>query len=110
GLAARTHVKIGADGAVLEVTNERSAGRATTAYLIDTSSVKEPISKLGLTWDASPGVTFLAPARASASDDLSTWQTVVSSAAIAQLQREAFTLTQNEIDVPGVRAKYLRVS
>jgi uncharacterized protein DUF3999 len=109
-LAARTHVKIGADGAVLEVTNERSAGRATTAYLIDASGVKEPLSRLGLTWDAASGVTFLAPVSVSASDDLSTWHTVVSSSAIAQLQREAFTLTQNEIELPGERSKYLRVS
>jgi len=110
GLAARTHVKIGADGAVLEVTNERAAGHATTAYLIDASGVKEPLSKLGLTWDASPGVTFLVPVSVTASDDLSRWRTVVSSSAIALLQREAFTLTQNEIELPGERAKYLRVS
>ena len=93
-LPARTHVRIGADGAVLEVTNERSAGRATTSYLIDASGVKEPLAKIGFTWDAAPGVTFLAPVSVSASDDLNRWRTVVSSAAIAQLQRDAFTLTQ----------------
>jgi uncharacterized protein DUF3999 len=110
GSAARTHVRIGADGAVLEVTKDRSAGRATTAYLIDASGVKEPLAKIALTWDAAPGVTFLAPVSVSASDDLNGWRTVVASSAVAQLQRETFTLTQNEIGLPGERAKYLRVS
>jgi uncharacterized protein DUF3999 len=110
GSPARTHVKIGADGAVLEVTKDRSAARATTAYLIDASGVKEPLAKIGLTWDAAPGVTFLASVTVSASDDLNAWRTVVSSSAIAQLQRDTFTLTQNEIALPGERAKYLRVS
>jgi hypothetical protein len=110
GVAARTHVKVGADGAVLEVTNDRSGGRATTAYLIDASGVKEPLAKIALTWEAAPGVTFLAPVSVSASADLNAWRTVVSSSAIAQLQRDTFMLTQNEIDLPGERAKYLRVS
>jgi hypothetical protein len=110
GSPSRTHVKIGADGAVLEVTKDRSAGRATTAYLIDASSVKEPLVKIGLTWDAATGVTFLAPVSVSASDDLNAWRTVVQSSAIAQLQRDSFTLTQNEIALPGEHAKYLRVS
>jgi len=110
GSAARTHVKIGADGAVLEVTKDRAAGPETRAYLIDASGVKEPLAKIGLTWDAAPGVTFLAPVSVSASDDLNTWHTVVLSSALAQLQRDTFTLTQNEIALPGERAKYLRVS
>jgi Protein of unknown function (DUF3999) len=110
GSPARTHVRIGADGAVLEVTKDRSAGRATTAYLIDASGVKEPLARIGLTWDAAPGVTFLAPVSVSASDDLNAWRTVVPSSAIAQLQRDSFTLTQNEIALPGEQAKYLRVS
>jgi hypothetical protein len=112
GTPARTHVKIGADGAVLEVTNDRARGRSTTAYLIDASGVKEPLTKIGVTWEAAPGATFLAPVSVSASDDLNRWRTVVSSAAIAQLQRESFMLTQNEIDLPehGEQAKYFRIS
>lgn len=111
GTAARTHVRVGADGAVLEVTNDRKAGRATTAYLVDASGMKDPIAQLALTWEAPPGETFLVPVAVSASDDLSRWRTVVSSAAIAQLQRESYTLTQNEIELPiGERAKYLRLS
>jgi hypothetical protein len=45
------------------------------------------------------------------SNDLDNWTTIVPSAAVAQLQRDAFTLTQSAIDLPaGVRPKYLRIS
>jgi hypothetical protein len=111
GAAARTHVRVGLDGAVLEVTNDRKAGRATTAYLVDTSAMKERVARMALTWEAAPGETFLVPVAVTVSDDLSQWRTVVSSAAIAQLQRESYTLTQSEIELPiGERAKYFRIS
>lgn len=112
GAAARTHVKVGADGTVLEVTNDRAPGQAITAYLIDASAIMEPLARIDLMWDAAPGATFLVPVSVVASDDLNAWRTVVSSSAIAQLQRESYTLMQNAIDLPsdGVRAKYLRVS
>ena len=111
GAAARTHVKVGADGAVLEVTNDRKAGRSTTAYLVDATGLTEPISRMSLTWDAAPGATFLVPVSVSASDDLNSWRTIVPSAAIAQLRRDTFMLTQNEIELAGAkRAKYFRIS
>jgi uncharacterized protein DUF3999 len=109
---ARTQVKVGADGAVLEVTNDRAPGRITSAYLIDASRVKEPTARIALTWETPPGLTFLAPVAVSASDDLNAWRTVVSSAAIAQLQRETYTLTQNQIALPlgQGQAKYFKIS
>lgn len=109
---AHTHVKIGADGAVLEVRSNGAPGRSTTAYLIDASAVKEPLTKIAVTWETSPGATFLAPVSVSASDDLNRWRVVVASSALAQLQRESFMLSQNEIDLPehGEQAKYFRIS
>lgn len=109
---ARTQVKVGADGAVLEVTNDRASGRVTSAYLIDASRVKTSIARMALGWDAPPGVTFLAPVTVSASDDLNAWQTVVASAAIAQLQRDTYTLTQNQIALPlgDTRVKYFKIT
>ncbi|HKE87379.1 MAG TPA: DUF3999 domain-containing protein [Vicinamibacterales bacterium] len=111
GAAARTHVKVGADGAVLEVTNDRKSGRSTTAYLVDATGLTDPISRMSLIWEAAPGATFLVPVSVSASDDLNSWRTIVPSAAIAQLRRDTFMLTQNEIELPGAqRAKYFRIS
>jgi hypothetical protein len=112
GSAARTHVRVGADGAVLEVTKDRSPGRATTAYLIDASAIDEPVARMALTWEAAPGAAFLVPVTVAASNDLSNWRTVVSTAALAQLQRDSYTLTQNEIELAtaGERSKYFRLS
>ena len=112
GIAARTHVRVGADGAVLDVTNDKAPGRATTAYLIDASAIDEPVARIALTWEAAPGTAFLVPVSVVASDDLSHWRTVVSASALAQLQRDAYTLTQNEIELTGAgdRAKYFRVT
>jgi hypothetical protein len=108
---ARTQVRVGADGAVLEVTNAAAPGRVTSAYLIDISQVKTSIARMVLEWDAAPGVTFLAPVAVSVSDDLNAWRTVAS-AAIAQLQRETYTLTQNQIALPlgDARVKYLKIT
>lgn len=112
GAAARTHVRVGADGAVLEVTNDKAPGRATTAYLIDASGVDEAVARVSLTWEAAAGTTFLVPISVVASNDLTNWHTVVSSAALAQLQRDSFTLTKDEIELTGGgdRSKYFRVS
>jgi Protein of unknown function (DUF3999) len=109
---ARTQVKVGADGAVLEVTGAGARGRVTSAYLIDASRVKTSIARVALGWDAPPGVTFLAPVTVFASDDLNSWRTVVASAAIAQLQRDTYTLTQNQIALPlgDTRVKYFKIS
>src|SRR6185503_12883741 len=54
----------------------------------------------------------LAPVTVFASDDLNAWHTVVASAAIAQLQRETYTLTQNQIALPlgDTRVKYFKIS
>jgi hypothetical protein len=109
---AKTQVRVGTDGAVLEVTNEPNASRTTTAYLVDATAIKEPLAMLSVSWDAPPNVTFLARVNILASDDLNSWQTIVASAALAQLRRDELTLTQNEIEIPATtpRLKYLRIS
>jgi hypothetical protein len=111
GASGRTQVKVDASGAVLEVITD-SARQTTAAHLVDVSAIDEPLSRLELRWNAPAGVTFLSRVSVQGSNDLNTWRTLVGSAAIAQLQREAFTLTQNEIELPqtGERSRYLRIS
>jgi hypothetical protein len=111
GGPAKTHVRVDANGAVLEVTND-SARQSTTAYLVDTSSLGQPLTRIALAWEAAPQVTFLARVSVQGSDDLDRWRTLVSSAALAQLKRDTYTLIQSEIELPpaGERAKYLRIS
>jgi Protein of unknown function (DUF3999) len=111
GATAKTQVRIGADGTVLKVLSDTATGQATTAYLVDTSGIEEPITRMALSWEAPAGLTFLARVSVLRSDDLDDWRTLVSSAAVAQLQRDTYALTQNEIELPiGQRTKYLRIS
>jgi hypothetical protein len=111
GTSGRTQVKVDASGAVLEVTSDR-VRQATSAYLVDVSAIDEPLARLGLSWNAPAGVTFLARVTVQGSNDLNAWRTIVSSAAVAQLERDAFALTQDEIALPddGERLRYLRIS
>jgi hypothetical protein len=111
GASGRTQVKVDASGAVLEVTTD-SVRQATTAYLVDVTAIDDPLTRLALSWDAPAGVTFLARVNVQGSNDLDTWRTLVSSAAVAQLQRDALTLTQSEIELPATieRSRYLRIS
>jgi hypothetical protein len=107
---ARTQVRLDATGAVLEVTNG-ATHRFTTAYLVDASSVDAPVTRLALSWGAPASTTFLARVSVQASNDLDIWRTVVPSAAVAQLQRDGYTLVHSEIELPvGERARYLRIS
>lgn len=108
---ARTQVRVDSNGTVLEVTND-PARRSTTAHLVDVSTLREPLTRVALSWQAPPGVTFLTRVSVESSDDLSHWRTIVPAAAVAQLQRDSYTLTQNEIELPapGEVAKYLRIS
>jgi hypothetical protein len=111
GRAGRTQVKVDASGAVLEVTGG-TPPQGTGAYLIDASAVDRPLHRLGLRWNAPAGVTFLARVRVDGSADLNTWRTLVGSAAVAQLQRDTFTLIQSEIELPpdAGQTRYLRMS
>jgi hypothetical protein len=110
GGPARTQVRVDANGAVLEVTGDPER-KATSAYLVDVSTIEGPLTRIALSWNAPEGVTFLSRVTVQGTDDLDTWRTLVPSAALAQLQRDALVLTQNEIELPGTgRAKYLRIS
>jgi hypothetical protein len=111
GVAARTHVRVDANGAVLEVTGD-TARQQTTSYLVDVSSIDSRLARLSLAWNVAPSVTFFARVSVEGSNDLNAWRTLVPSTAIARLERDSLTLTQNEIELPrlGDRSRYLRVS
>lgn len=111
GVSGRTQVRLDANGAVLEVTRG-TPRQATTAYLVDLTAVDVPVARLELSWTAPDDLTFLARVDVQASNDLSTWRTIVSSAALARLERGDLALTQNEIELPqsDMRYRYLRIS
>ena len=52
GLGTSAQVRINRQGAVVEVSGNRAAGEMLTSYLVDVSSVKEPLAGLQLDWQA----------------------------------------------------------
>jgi hypothetical protein len=108
--ATSAQVKLDPQGAVLEVTGNRKEAETLSSYLIDVSGLKVPLASLTLVWQASPGASFLGHVDVQGSDDLNQWRTLASSAAIAEMQHQTFRITQNEIPLPSVRARYLRLT
>ncbi len=105
-----TQVAIGPSGAVLSVRPAPEAQNVVVAYLVDASTVKTPLARLSLEWESAAGSTFLTRIDVEASDDLNRWRMVVPAAAVARLQYDQRELTQSDIDLPGVRARYLRLA
>ena len=105
-----TQVTVGRGGAIVQLRDQPSADAVVVSYLIDATMVDTPLAELSLQWESQTDSTFLARLEVEASDDLNSWRTVVGSAAIARLQHSQDELTQREIPLPGVRARYLRLS
>ncbi len=85
----------------------RPAASVVPGYLIDTRDFDAPVDALELRWAGAP--TFEAQVSVLASDDLSTWRTVVHRAAVLALGEGEGRIEQRVIRVGGVRANYLRV-
>jgi hypothetical protein len=109
GLGTSAQVKIDRLGAVVEVSGNRAEGDMLTSYLVDVSSVKEPLASLSLGWNAPDNASFLGHVHVEASDDLNKWRTLQMSAAIAQMRQGSFTISQRDIGLSGARARYLRL-
>ena len=110
-----TQVAVGPGGAIVEVRGGTPPSEETVGYLLDTTSVKVPIDRLSLEWDAPPGTTFLARVSVDASDDLTLWRSVATGTAIARLQYGDRQLTQADIDLSNAAlstsgVRYLRLS
>ena len=109
GLGTSAQVRIDRQGAVVEVSGNRAAGEMLTSYLVDVSSVKEPLAGLQLDWQAREDAGFLGHVRVEGSDDLNQWRTLQPAVAVAQMRQGSFTITQRNIELSGARARYLRL-
>jgi hypothetical protein len=85
-----------------------AARRRLLGYLIDPGEAKEAKDALQLRWDASEG--FTAQARVEGSEDLKTWSTIIANAPILSLQHAGASLERSRVELPGTRARYLRLS
>jgi len=90
-------------GGVRGVPERRVAG-----YLIDASTTTSAMRELRFDWPAGPEGTSL-DVRIDASDDLRAWRSVASGPLLV-LRRGETTLERRAVELPALRAKYLRLS
>ena len=91
----------------IESTKPKSTRNASGAIL-DASRIDLPIVALEIALEHYERA--FQRFRIEASDDLINWQTVLESASIAMLDQDGVKLEQRRIDLPGSRAKYLRLT
>jgi hypothetical protein len=104
-------VERNAQGTVVNVTVQNGAPprrRALVGYLLDASELKQPLDALLLDWDATD--PFTGWTRVEASDDLRSWNAVVSGSPILYLEHDGARLERRRVELGGARAHYLRVS
>lgn len=109
--ATQVRVARSASGTVVNVSTMPGRGaaqRRLLGYLLDTSDLKAPQEALLVRWAVKEG--FSGSARVEGSDDLKSWNAVVSNAPVLHLEHAGARLERNRIDMQGARAKYLRLS
>jgi len=110
----RFSVRIGADGALIELAGGAAAPatRATApvqAYLLDLSRLpKRPLASLHLRWDSPPDASFVARVDLEVSDDLAHWRGA-GSGALADLDFSGQRLQRTSL-VPTFWRPYLRLA
>ncbi len=107
---AGTEVKIelGADGTVVAVHGGGLERRERSDYLIDLSQYDSDIADLELSWTETVD-NFISHFRVQASDDLSEWRTLTSSATLAELETSGKQVFVNRIELNDVTTKYLKL-
>lgn len=83
-------------------------GRAVMAYLLDASALDQTVSKLVLDTGPMPEGE-IARVSVEYSDDLKSWNTLVTGATIADLHYGDHSLSMRSIDLGRVKAKYYRM-
>ena len=105
------HIRRNTAGTLIDInsTAKSEAQTKLSGYLLDASSVKQPIQALELDWKNSKE-SFVGKVNIESSNDLQHWNTVVSGAPLASLKFGGQSLSQKRVELPSFRAKYLRLS
>jgi len=105
--APAVNIELGQGGAVVAV-HGATTQTERAGYLIDASSYRTPVQEIEVAWSG-PARDFLVETSVAASDDLNAWRTVVPSATLAWLQTGGQWVKLDRIELPGTRAKYLKI-
>lgn len=107
-------IERGASGSVINIESTPEAATATrvVAYVLDTQAIDRDMLSLRLRIEEASenaGQSYLAPVAIDASDDLTRWYAVVPDGTLARLSHNGQLVTRDRIELPDVRAKFLRV-
>ena len=108
GLSLR--VERTASGTIVQL-DERSrpaASKKLLAYLVDATALKDPVRALQL--DVKSKSAYAAKVDVEASDDLSSWRTVVAGAPLLSLQHAGANLEQSRVEFSSRKPKYFRIT
>jgi hypothetical protein len=110
--ALRLRVRTDASGTIVDLAADAPGAtkkpQQLTAYLLDASAVQRPLQSLEISWKGTPSA-FTGTLQVEASDDLANWRSVIS-APVSYLEFQGHRLEQRSIELPQLRAKYLRLS
>lgn len=98
------------DGTLIQVTPDQTVPTDKTVlrgWLLDTSGISAPLQKLALDWKGGP--EGFQRFRIEASDDLQQWRSL-GEGQIARLAFGGEQIERREIELPGTRARYLRLT
>jgi len=98
------------DGTLIQVLPDQAMPADKTVlrgWLLDTSGISAPLQKLALDWKG--GAEGFQRFRIEASDDLQQWRSV-GDGQIARLAFGGEQIERREIELPGTRARYLRLT
>lgn len=105
----RVRIQTGANGSLIEVQPEEEldAGEEVLrGWLLDTSTIKEPLTQLSLDWSSErEGFQRFS---IEASDDLQHWRTW-GEGQVARLSFADERIEQHDVSLPGLPARYLRL-
>ncbi|WP_277373617.1 DUF3999 domain-containing protein [Pseudomonas sp. AA-38] len=108
GVAPRLRVQRSSDGTLIELSDQAptAAERQLRGWLLDASSIEAPLVRLSLSWSgAEEGFQRFS---IEASDDLQHWRSW-GEGQVARLSFAGERIDQRQVELPGQRARYLRM-
>lgn len=98
-------------GTLIDIGSNAKAAATSklSGYLLDASALKQPIHALEFEWNQGKE-NFVSSLYIESSDDLLHWSIVTRNAPLASMQFGGHSLLQKRVELPGVQAKYYRLS
>jgi hypothetical protein len=109
---AKIRVEKRRDGTIVSIqsrTKSNAPDQRLRGYLVDVSTLKQPVKALMLDWRSSPE-GFVGKVSIAGSDDFAAWTTLIDQAALVRLTFGGQQLNQNRVELPRTKYRYLRVT